>query len=504
MYSLFRKSFSNSLTLIRKLNIFILSLLLLHLFLNLGLIVGVMNFGFYLSPLHILFFILFTVGPAFDLTEMLLSLYRKKLDLSKLDSLDGEQPSVALLYLCCDDFMSEAFKSIAYQNYSNFRVFILDDSVDEISNKLGSGDFTVIRRPSRKGYKAGNLNYWLKKFSSDYPYFIVLDSDSIIPSSFISKMVQYAEHPANSKIAIFQSKILTWNRKWIFPKIISTLVPYRMFVAGKLANLSYSLLSWGHNNLHRTNAINLVGGFDEKFIAEDAATSLNLIRSGYQVKLVDVISYDSEPFHIFAYTQRSCRWAKQTLQLIKANWDSIPFSVCLQAFRCFHQYFATFYYGTGLILLAYFAKSTKLETKLFLHQTITNMTNALKYALIAMLIPCLFFLLRLPFVLKLRIQIREYMLYFLTSILIHSFLIIPLCVEMIKYMITGRLVFDVTNKYIQKTSFWCPYTFYNMLTVSILIVLCVFGNLEVLIFNWVWLALLAFSPVLLKSLEKIR
>ena len=54
--------------------------------------------------------------------------YRKrKRFTSQLPSL-SEEPAVAILYTTCNDFVEESAASCIRQNYSNFKVYLLDDS----------------------------------------------------------------------------------------------------------------------------------------------------------------------------------------------------------------------------------------------------------------------------------------------------------------------------------------------------------------------------------------
>ena len=98
-------------------------------------------------------------------------------------------PRFLLLYCTCNDFNADALSACRKQRYSNFKTVILDDSSDEeykkrIDEYAARGGVEVVRRAERKGYKAGNLNNYLKG-RTDYDYFVVLDSDEIIPPDYI-------------------------------------------------------------------------------------------------------------------------------------------------------------------------------------------------------------------------------------------------------------------------------------------------------------------------------
>jgi len=115
--------------------------------------------------------------------------------------------------------------------------------------------------------------------------------------------------------------------------VISAAAPVENWVRLRLANRLRSIFSAGHNNLHRTRAILEVGGFDEAFLSEDIAVTLKLVRAGYSSKLVNLVGFESEPETIFAYSSRLQRWAKQTVQILRADWRGAPLSLRFQLLR---------------------------------------------------------------------------------------------------------------------------------------------------------------------------
>ena len=78
------------------------------------------------------------------------------------------------------------------QRYNNVQTFILDDSTIEETKKTidlfaEQHQVTIVRREDKSGFKAGNLNTFLQKQKeAAYDFFVVLDSDEIIPQNFIT------------------------------------------------------------------------------------------------------------------------------------------------------------------------------------------------------------------------------------------------------------------------------------------------------------------------------
>ncbi|MCX9073756.1 MAG: glycosyltransferase, partial [Candidatus Methanoperedens sp.] len=228
---------------------------------------------------------LFNIGVAYGLSEMILSLVVKKKNLPKANKIISF-PSVALLYVTYNDVMPELLFKLKDQTYKNYDIFVLDDSTKEKCIEIiDNCGLSVVRRGNRTGFKAGSLNNWLILYGNKYDYFIIADSDSAFEKDFIENIVKYAEHPLNKNIAIFQSKILPWNDKNSFPRIVGAMAPLAIYFNEKLGNECSTIISWGHNNLHRTGIIVAEGGFDENFVSEDFATCLNLIKKGYECKM---------------------------------------------------------------------------------------------------------------------------------------------------------------------------------------------------------------------------
>jgi cellulose synthase/poly-beta-1,6-N-acetylglucosamine synthase-like glycosyltransferase len=290
------------------------------------------------SPLGAVFFVgfeLLFVGIAYDLTEMLIAIIAAPLQTPRRRPLIAFPP-VALLVTVCDDVHPELWGQLK-QTYPNLDVFILDDSQDAAQRALvDQSGYRVLRRGICRAFKAGNLNHWLDQYGAAYKYFAVLDSDSSIGEDFILQMVEYAEHPQNHHIAVFQSKILPMHSRTKFAQVSGAIAPLRLYILERTANRTGLILSWGHNQLLRTECVLQVGGFNENVTAEDTSLSLMLSAKGYCTRLVDVVSYDIEPSNVFTYGRRTARWAGQTAEIFRLPWQGA--SSRLKLLLCFHLY----------------------------------------------------------------------------------------------------------------------------------------------------------------------
>ena len=76
----------------------------------------------------------------------------------------------------------------------------------------------MVRRESRAGFKAGNLNNYLKG-RTDYDYFVVLDSDEVIPPSFLRRA--YAYFAADKKFGAVQARHVATAGKNVFQRLLA-------------------------------------------------------------------------------------------------------------------------------------------------------------------------------------------------------------------------------------------------------------------------------------------
>jgi hypothetical protein len=87
---------------------------------------------------------------------------RRYLDVMGTD-VSQAQDKVLMAYCTCNDFDGESLDKCLNQTYQHFDVVILDDSTTEdykekINEYALARGIKVVRRPDRRGFKAGNIN----------------------------------------------------------------------------------------------------------------------------------------------------------------------------------------------------------------------------------------------------------------------------------------------------------------------------------------------------------
>ncbi|MCJ1995241.1 glycosyltransferase [Lactococcus piscium] len=232
---------------------------------------------------------------------------------------DVSNSKIVALYCTCDDFIEESLLKSMNQNYRNFRVVILDDSnnvgykkrIDIFSSKY---DIEVIRRSDRKGFKAGNLNNYLKD-RTDYDYFIILDSDEIIPTDFCENSLKYFFYYEN--IGIVQANHISTRDRTKFMDRFSLGVNSHWPTYQGIKN-EYGFMSFlGHGALISRECFQSVKSFPE-LVSEDLCFSIEARLKGYYVAFAQGIICEEEyPIDYFAFKKRHLKWTGGNLEFIK-------------------------------------------------------------------------------------------------------------------------------------------------------------------------------------------
>ena len=246
----------------------------------------------------------------------------KKSPLSAIPNVATAQPPVAILYTTCNDFVEESVESCVRQDYPNYTVYLLDDSSQQ-SFKDRVDAFAaqypdlvkVVRRPDRKAFKAGNMNYGLANFAHE-PYFAIADADEILPVDFLTKTVKVLEtdatcgfvqanHRANpddpSPLAKSLGVGIDIHWKWYQP----------------LRNDYGFVMFLGHGALLRREVWEQIGGFPD-IVSEDLGFAIHARELGYRGRfLEDVICFESFPDSVRAFRIRHMKWTRGTSEFLK-------------------------------------------------------------------------------------------------------------------------------------------------------------------------------------------
>jgi cellulose synthase/poly-beta-1,6-N-acetylglucosamine synthase-like glycosyltransferase len=234
---------------------------------------------------------------------------------------ENKWPEVAILYTTFNDFCVEAASSCLKQDYPNFHLFLVDDSTkEEIRQEVDAfysfhpEKITIVRRPSRKGFKSGAMNYVLCEVATKYPFFAVIDADEKIPEDFLKRTMVYLN---NSELAFVQTNHAPNPEQTakFACDIGPTILPF-WGVHCRVRN-RYGFVTYvGHGAVIRRSAWEAVSGFPE-VITEDLAFSALLAEKGMRgIFLDNILCYEDFPSNYPAFRRQQERYIMGTTEVM--------------------------------------------------------------------------------------------------------------------------------------------------------------------------------------------
>ena len=215
-------------------------------------------------------------------------------------------------------------RSVAAIDYpiDRHEIQILDDSTDhtlQMSEALAAElrekgyDVKVIRRPDRKGFKAGALGYGLDIARGDFV--AVFDADFVPGPEFLRSTVPYLL--MESGLGFVQARWGHRNRNYSLLTVAQS-----MGIDGHFA-VEQSARSWsglflnfnGTAGVWRKETIYSAGGWKSDTLTEDLDLSYRAQLAGWEPRyLVDVVAPAEVPTDINALKTQQHRWAKGSIQ----------------------------------------------------------------------------------------------------------------------------------------------------------------------------------------------
>ena len=238
----------------------------------------------------------------------------------ELPEAEGPAPKFLLLYCTCNDFNERALSECRKQNYRNFKTIILDDSSDPEFKKridryaLRHNNVEVIRRTERTGYKAGNLNNYLKG-RRDYDYFVVLDSDEIIPPDYIEGVIKYFNY--SDKCGAVQAKHIATEGENVFQRLMGLSVGSNGTTVQVIKNFYGANALIGHGMTISRACYEKTGGFP-LVVAEDISFAVEIKNAGFDIIYApDIVCKEEFPVSYVSLKKRQCKWTQGNLEYMK-------------------------------------------------------------------------------------------------------------------------------------------------------------------------------------------
>jgi len=236
--------------------------------------------------------------------------------------------TVAILYTTMNDFSHDAALSCVKQTHPGCHVFLLDDSTEKAHKKLVDAfhaehpfHTTVIRRPTRIGFKAGNLNYALEAVGGAYEFFAVCDADGILPSDFVSRVLQYFTDDSIGFVQAVQRPLRTIGTTRFACDLDTEVTIYWKRIVPAAERFGFVMFH-GHGGMIRTGVWRKVGGFPQ-VVAEDLAFSTRASQLGYKGVIAnDVVCYEDFPASYESFAKRHLKYARGACEhLQKEMWS---------------------------------------------------------------------------------------------------------------------------------------------------------------------------------------
>ena len=195
---------------------------------------------------------------------------------------------ILMAYCTCNDFDGESLDKSLKQSYANFDVVILDDSTtEEYKEKVNefalAHGIKVVRRTDRKGFKAGNINNYF--FSEEckrkgYAYYVILDSDEILPENYLYESLKYFYTYDN--VGLVQANHISDRNRNFFMKLFHVGVNSHWPTYQTMKHFYGFSTMLGHGAMIKRECYEKAGGFPP-LVAEDLCLSIEARNAGYYV-----------------------------------------------------------------------------------------------------------------------------------------------------------------------------------------------------------------------------
>ncbi|NDJ87385.1 MAG: glycosyltransferase [Chloroflexi bacterium] len=215
------------------------------------------------------------------------------------------------------DRLLDACVGIDYPS-GKVHIQVLDDSTDETTDVIrhkieewkakGVDYIELVRRPERKGYKAGALAYGLELVQTDCV--AIFDADFIPPKDFLRKTMPFFNQNPNLGLIQTRWAHLNLDYNWLTRAQALSIDGHFAIeqVARNRGRLPMSMNGTG--GIWRVNSVKDAGGWSSSTLTEDLDLSYRALMKGWDfLYLVDVPVPGELPPQVQAYKLQQSRWA---------------------------------------------------------------------------------------------------------------------------------------------------------------------------------------------------
>jgi cellulose synthase/poly-beta-1,6-N-acetylglucosamine synthase-like glycosyltransferase len=218
--------------------------------------------------------------------------------------------------------ISETIKSLHVQTVSAEEIIVVDDcSTDGTGDIAASLGASVVRPPSNTGSKAGAQTYALWFVSTEFT--VAVDADTTLAEDAIERIMDGMRDGPDVVAAcgvVLPRRVQTvWERG----RYIEYLLAFNFY---KPIQDYYKkpLISSGCFSIYRTDALQEVGGWQTRTMAEDMDLTWTFYQRGWDVRFVsEAVCYPLEPEDFGLMRKQLRRWSHGFVQNIMLHWKGI-------------------------------------------------------------------------------------------------------------------------------------------------------------------------------------
>jgi len=250
-------------------------------------------------------------------------------------------------------------RAVAAMDYpaDKHSIQILDDSTDETREVVDAVaaelrargvDIEVLRRPSRVGYKAGALQYGMKRSAGDL--IAIFDADFVPPADFLKRTVPHLL--ADERRALVQARWGHLNDGESRLTRAQSMGVDGHFVIEQTARCRNGLFMnfCGAAGLWRKRAIVDSGGWQHDTVTEDMDLSYRAQLRGWRLVYLPNLVVPAElPASYTAFKSQQYRWAKGSIQTARKHLRAL-WSAPLPLLTKFEGTVHLTYYGVHLLM----------------------------------------------------------------------------------------------------------------------------------------------------------
>ncbi len=230
---------------------------------------------------------------------------------------------VLMAYCTCNDFDGKSLEKCLRQSYPYVDTVILDDStdatyrrrVDAFAERHG---LRVVRRGTRDGFKAGNINHYLmgeECRAAGYAFYVILDADEILPENYVYDSLRYFY--AYDNVGIVQANHVSDRNRNFFMKLFHVGVNSHWPTYQTMKHFYGFSTMLGHGAMLRRECYEAAGGFPP-LVAEDLCLSIEARNVGYYVAFApNIVCKEEYPVDYAAFKKRHSKWTQGNLEFIK-------------------------------------------------------------------------------------------------------------------------------------------------------------------------------------------